>query len=342
MLTGHGLLDDYHIELALDRNEIGFVHGGWDYYRKYFNDAGGYFPALLPAAPTLGENLYLDIGKAWVDVGLTLPDWPRLGGFRCIRACSKAGQRSRITSWGTGEIPAGPARGIFCRPAKASTKALHILKFDLDGDIAGITFEDRFRGEFYKLSTTSTNVGVSVSPPNLFDASLRESTTYFAGANTIRLGEKICSDWLSAVRRFSAQQAQRGFERGPGNPGAAAGVLSSASSGWSRISRLEKQSQVANVNTLIGPLAGFTLSGAAQSEWTRQHDFGTGTIEQTVLPAMFPANPAVLGSDYDPVGPRLTESAAVRFTKIPGRPVLWKGRLEQQRIDQADYLYSPQ
>jgi hypothetical protein len=78
LLNGHALLDDYKINLAVDRNDFGFIHSGWEQYRKYFDDTGGYAPLLLPAAPSLGQDLHLDIGKAWIDFGLTLPDWPRL------------------------------------------------------------------------------------------------------------------------------------------------------------------------------------------------------------------------------------------------------------------------
>ena len=78
LLTGHVLPDDYKFGLSVDRNDLGFVHSGWEQYRKYFDDTGGYYPALVQPAPSLGEDLHLDIGKAWVDFGLTLPDWPRM------------------------------------------------------------------------------------------------------------------------------------------------------------------------------------------------------------------------------------------------------------------------
>ena len=41
---------------------------------------------------------------------------------------------------------------------------------------------------------------------------------------------------------------------------------------------LHRESHVFNVNGLIGPLAGLTLSAGAQSEWTREHGYGSGNL----------------------------------------------------------------
>jgi hypothetical protein len=154
LLTGHALLDDYKIGLSVDRNDIGFIHSGWEQYRKYFDDTGGYAPSLLQMAPSLGEDLHLDIGKVWIDFGLTLPDWPRMVlGYEFDY---KQGYEAS-TEWSTVGIHQGTARNI--APASRSVnESVNIIKFDLDDDFKGVAVEERFRGEFYRLNTGDTNV----------------------------------------------------------------------------------------------------------------------------------------------------------------------------------------
>src|SRR5262249_49770560 len=78
-LSGHVLPQDYQVHLSLDQNDIGFIHSGLEQYRKYYDDTGGFRPSpSTPVAPSLNRDLYLDVGKAWVDFGLTLPNWPQM------------------------------------------------------------------------------------------------------------------------------------------------------------------------------------------------------------------------------------------------------------------------
>ena len=190
LLTGHALLDDYLVVLSLDRNDLGFIHSGWQQYRKYYDDTGGYAPSLVQPAPSSGENLNLDIGKAWVDFGLTLPDWPRIVlGYEYDY---KQGNEA-ITAWSALGTDRNTARNI-APASKSINEDVHIIKFDLDDEIKGVSIEERFRGEFYKLNTGDTNVAFGPLPQ-----SVSEGTTYFQGANTIRLEKKLATG--SSVRR---------------------------------------------------------------------------------------------------------------------------------------------
>lgn len=77
-LEGRALLDDYKVGLTLEKKEVGFTRFGWEQYRKYYDDSGGYFPNFTPSAISLNRDLHLDQGRAWADFGLTLPNWPRM------------------------------------------------------------------------------------------------------------------------------------------------------------------------------------------------------------------------------------------------------------------------
>lgn len=325
LLTGHALMDDYQIVLSADRNDVGFVHSGWEQRRKYFDDTGGYYPALIQPAPSLGEDLHLDIGKAWVDFGLTLPDWPRLvlGYEYDYRQGNEA-----TTEWGAvGTLPA-TERNI--TPAsKSINEGVHIIKFDLDDEIKGVSMEERFRGEFYKLNTGGTNVA---SGPLL--ESVSEGTTYFQGANTIRL-EKKFSDWFfgSAGYLYNKLNADSAFSMD---------VPTLLQITTVPQITLEKESHVGNVNGLIGPFDGLIISTGVQAEWTRQHGFGDGTFDQQVPPPPVADEivPFNVASDYDETS--LQENLSLHYSKIPFTALFAEARMEQQNIWQYDQFSASQ
>ncbi|HSY18332.1 MAG TPA: c-type cytochrome domain-containing protein [Candidatus Acidoferrales bacterium] len=321
LLDGHALLDDYKINLAVDRNDIGFVHSGWEQYRKYFDDTGGYAPLLTPAAPSLGRDLHLDIGKAWIDFGLTLPDWPRLVlGYEYDY---KQGDEA-TTSWNA-VGPQGTGRNI--GPAdKHLDEGTHIIKLDLDAEVKGVSIEERFRGEFYKLKTGTTNVAFGPLPE-----SIAEGTTYFQGANTIRL-EKKFTDWFfgSGGYLYSKLDADSAFRMDAPGLNQLVNVPEI---------ELEKESHVGNLNGLFGPFHGLTLSTGVQAEWTRQHDLGAGLYDQQSPPPppiTDTLTPFTVSSDYDETS--LQENAALRYSQIPFTTLFAEGRLEQQNIRQYDQL----
>jgi hypothetical protein len=325
LLTGHALLDDYKFGLSVDRNDIGFIHSGWEQYRKYFDDTGGYAPSLLKTAPSLGEDLHLEIGKAWIDFGLTLPDWPRmvLGYEFDYKHGNEAS--TELSAVGTHQ---GTARNI-APESRSVNESVNIIKFDLDDEIKGVTVEERFRGEFYRLNTSDTNVAFGPLPQ-----SVKEGTTYFQGANTIRL-EKKFSDWFfgSAGYLYSKLDADSAFRMD-------VPTLRQETS-IPQID-LEKESNVGNLNGLIGPFGGLVISTGVQAEWTRQNSFGNGTFDQANPPPSV-VNllvPFTLASDYDETS--LQENVSLNYSKIPFTSLFAEARLEQQNISQYDQFSAAQ
>ncbi len=328
-VTGHALLDDYKISLEADRHDLGFVHTGWEQYRKYFDDTGGYNPtAATPFAPSLGRDLHLEIGKAWIDFGLTLPDWPRMVlGYEYDY---KRGDEA-TTGWGA----FGPAASVhnIAPVAKQLDEGVHIIKFAHDTELRGVAVEDRFRGEFYRLDSHYTNLA-SRGPVS---QDVREGDGYFQGANTLRLERKF-NDWLfgSAGYLYSRMNADSSFMdvAGLANATFAASVPKVV---------LEKESHVFNLNTLVGPFAGLTFSAGAQGEQTHQDGLGSGTLNQIFFTASTPAtlaiNPADLVSDYNQRS--ISESAALRYTKIPFTVLFAEARSQQQKITSSEADLQP-
>ncbi len=325
LFTGHVLPDDYSLGLSVDRSDAGFIHSGWEQYRKYYDDTGGYYPALLPSASTLGADLYLDIGRAWVDFGLTLPHWPCmvLGYEYDYRQGNEA-----TLEWGAvGSVPT-KTRNI-APAAQNINEGTHIIKFDLDYDFKGVTIEDRFRGEFYHLSTGETNYPAVLQPQIVY-----QGTHYFQGANTIRLERKF-NDWFfgSAGYLYSKLNSDATFNM-------SSPTLLQLTS-LPQIT-LEKESNVGNLNGLFGPFDGLLISTAVQADLTRQHGIGAGTFDQQTLPPPFGNSyiPFTVTSDYDEAS--LEENLALRYSKIPFTGLYAEARMEQQNIGQYDQFSSPQ
>jgi hypothetical protein len=326
-LSGHAWRDDYRVRTAVERTELGFVHFGWEQYRKYYADTGGYFPALSPAAPQLDRDLYLDIGKAWIDFGLTLPDWPRL--VLGYEYAYKRGEKSTL-NWNA--TTPGATRNI--GPAsKQITEDAHIIKFSLDHEVYGITVEERFRGEFYELQTHRTNRNARLPVTE----SVSESYRHFQGVNTLRLEKWFASRWFgSAGYLYSKLNADATFQND---------MTFNTLIFQPRVPQitLERESQLLNLNSLVGPWAGFTLSGGVQSEWTRQNGFGSGELNRFNFPAAPPGTLAVtnttLISHHDEHS--LTESLALRFNRIPFTTLFADARLQQRDIGQSDSDLQP-
>ena len=90
------------MQYALDKNDVGFIHAGFTDWRKYYNDTGGYDPAVTPSTFNLDRNLYLDNGRAWIDFGLTLAATVlQLCSATSINSGTATGQTS------TGAMPTG-------------------------------------------------------------------------------------------------------------------------------------------------------------------------------------------------------------------------------------------
>ena len=320
-IHGHVTRDDYEVNLALDRSGLGFIHSGWTQYRKYYDDVGGFDPAFVNAARSSGQDLHLDIGKAWVDLGLMVPDWPRVvAGYQYdYRRGNEA-----TTEWNY--VGTNTVSGRNLAPASQSLhESVHTFKVDVDYEIKGVTIEDRFRGEFYRLSTVNTNVGSGLVAQKTSD-----STRYFQGANTFRL-EKQFTSWLlaSAGYLYSRLNADSAFQLDYPV------LLESATL---PAITLERESNVGNANVLLGPVAGFTLSGGVLADWTGQNGFGPGVLneETSALTDIF--LPFSVDSDYDER--TFEETATLRYSKIPYTSLFAEERLQQQDISQLDQFAS--
>lgn len=322
-VKARALRDEYRVSLSLEKPKVGAIRVGWEQFRKYYSDVGGYHPGLTPSSYSLDRDLFVDTGKAWADFTLSLPNWPvvTVGYEYQYRDGTKS-----LLAWGpVGN--AGTTNNIF--PAYKSLKeSVHVLKLDLDHEFSGFRVQDQFRGQFFDLKTQSRRVtGYGMTGAGITDLQdVREQSSHFQGANSIRI-EKQFKDWIfgSAGYLFSHLEGESSlglvgtvwsFEAVPRN-----GDL------VSQEIILDRQSHVVNVNALFGPWEGFTLTAGAQSDWMRQAGFGTATLNTPLI-----ANESEsMNANTDRA--TVEESVALRYNKLRSTVLFAEARLRQDSTD---------
>ena len=335
-VEGHVLRDDYKLEIDLRKQDLGFTRFGYQQFRKYYDDSGGYYAPFSPSLFNLDRDLHLDLGRAWAEVGLTLPKWPRLVlGYEYQ---FKEGDKSMLT-WGPVVPPADDTNGprSFYPAAMGLDERSHLVRLDASYDLRGFMLEDNARAEWSSLTTRRQDPAVVLagqSTPSLFTA-VREGDDQFRLANTFHV-EKQPADWLfvSAGYLYSSLDASGSFrlrtEDGAGQlaPGFA----------WASPDIVLKQSQhVFNLNSQLRPLAGLTAALGVQSEWRQQHGFGDANLD-TVTDPNDPTRtlyfPALTESHLDDRA--VEENVALRYTKLPCTTLFAEARLKQENLGRFD------
>lgn len=333
--AGHILRDDYKLTLSAEKNDLGFANFGWEQFRKYYDNLGGYSPLFSPPAFELNRDLQLDVGRAWTEFGLTLPGLPRvvLGYEYDYRDGTDA-----TLQWGP--VSNGvDARNIY--PGfKQLSEQVHVLKLDADYEAGGVLISDSFRGEWYKLNSEELNdSGFTNSPgnPAMALTSANERQTYFEGANTLHL-EKQFTKWLfgaggylySKLNADGSMDVQNDNAALLNNPGGAF----SGFPGWQiQPIELERESHVFSLSSLLGPCEGLSITLAVQNEWTRQNGLDTGT--STLASALLGTNILALGYETNLANldqRTFSQELGIRFTKIPFTTLFAEARFQENDL----------
>jgi hypothetical protein len=332
--------EEYKLKLQIDQRDLGFARFGFDQYREYYDDTGGYYPLFTPPSFDLNRNLFLDIGRAYADFGLTLPNWPRMVVGYEFRY--RDGTKS-ILQWGdVGTIEpefnadTTDAKKIF--PArKTIDEQVHILKFDLDREIAGVAIENQFRAEFYDNDTrreTMSFLDRSDQGQNR-TFSIKEGHDHFQASDAFSLQKQVL-DWLflSGGYRYGHLDGEYGLSVQPNFP--TGEFFSFDRYYFTDAIILEQDTHTFNLNTQLGPWSGLTIYGGAQSEWMSQRGFGDVRLDEGFPPTLggvFP-RPVFLDSNLDRAS--VGEHAGARFTAIPFTVLFLEGRAIQESIDQTE------
>jgi mono/diheme cytochrome c family protein len=325
--------DDFRVALRYERTDVGFIDAGVDQFAKYYDNSGGFFRAFAPPLYTLDRDLDLRVGKAWIDFGLTLPDLPKLSvGYEYQY---RKGTKSTL-QWGpvrTTSLPELPEvsvqRNIY--PAfKEIDEKVHILKFDLTHEFAGVFAEDNFRAEFYDIKTRRNNAlsVVEGQPTPAISAIVDEGHDQFRAVNALRAEKEIRPWWfVSAGYLSSTAEADATFRQTTEH---ATGLPVSGDFWRSHAIIFEQDSVLLNGSTRLGPWQDLVFRAGVQAEYLRQEGMGR-VSHDTGNPATFLLiQPATLHANLDKH--TLRESAELRFTGLPFTLIFAEARLEQEAL----------
>lgn len=327
-LSGHALPrdEDYAVKLSLDRRDVGFVRAEFEQWRRYDDDTGGYYAPFATPSFRLGREVFMDGGRAAFDVGLTLPDWPRVTlGYEFQ---FRDGAQSTL-HWGP-STQAGETRHIY--PAlRFVDEQTHIVKLDLEHDWHGTRIENNARVELYELSTRKEHA----SPGSAFGGTatpstfvlVREQASHWQGQNALRL-ERQLRDWLfgSAGYLYARMEGDAGFQLSTVTP---AGGGAFGEQWFANQILLTRESHLFSAAALAGPWANLSFSAAVQSEWTRQTGLGDENLGlgNPAIP-FFLSRPIAVSSQLDTH--TATEQFGLRYTGLPHTALFAEGRFQQE------------
>ncbi len=327
---------DFQVKLALEKSDVGFVRGGFEQWRRYYDDTGGYYRPFAVPSFDLNRDLHLDLGRAWIDIGLTLPNLPQIVlGYEYQY---KDGAKS-LLEWGTvsgkSNPKAGDGKNIY-PSAKHLDERVHIAKLDLTYDFWGWHLEDNARVEIYRLMTLrqdAQNVDLGPGPDTVIQT--REGGSHIQGMNTLRLERQVTDWWLlSGGYLYSRFDGDASFSQQTLD---SAGVPTTGRFWSSDVIVLKREAHAFSVGSLLGPITGLSLSLGVQSEWQRQEGAGKINLDEgdPYTPYSFTNTPATIQSDLDKA--KVMENAGLRYTGIPFTVLFAETRFEQESIGQFEH-----
>ncbi|HEY3762700.1 MAG TPA: c-type cytochrome domain-containing protein [Verrucomicrobiae bacterium] len=278
-VEGHVLVpnDDFDLKLSLDKNDLGFIHAGFDQWRKYYATDGGYDPTITPPGLDFNRDLYVDNGRAWVDLGLDLPRWPEI--ILGYEYDYRKGNESTL-AWGF-------ANGKNIYPAtQGIDEQTHSIKLDVSKDLDDWHLENNARVDFYfqnDQGMEAANLLGGISADQTVNT--QDHYRQIQGMDTFTV-EKQISDWwfFDGGLYYSRLSGSDFFSQTTAIPAFSVNnVLASQQI------MLSRQSEIFSIGNLFSPLDHLTYSLGLQNEWDSERGFGE-SIPDLELGGNIPAN----------------------------------------------------
>ena len=79
-IDGHAIVDnhDYDVKVELSQPGLGYIRGGYTEFRSWYDGNGGYFPVNGQFFTPPHQEMELDRGEAWIELGLRAPKLPEI------------------------------------------------------------------------------------------------------------------------------------------------------------------------------------------------------------------------------------------------------------------------
>jgi hypothetical protein len=331
-VEGRGIFDehDYQLKVDITRFSVGFIRAGYTQHRTYYDDSGGFYRPFTPPAFRLGRELHLDDGDILVDLGLTLPDLPRLTlGYE---RQSRDGTKS-LLEWGS--VQQGATERKIFPSFKDINETVDIFKVNLDHHIGIVELGNQFRLERYHAADTtfdkgSTNLTTSANQ----DVKIHEDSRHDLLSDVFhmdsRVNEKV---YWSASYLYSRMDGDAGLRVDTTPFATVSPTVDSVKNWFTHSVNLDQDSHVVNGNALIGPFKQLSFYGGTQAEKTR----GSGDTDAELLQLVggftnFPT--ALIRSETDKES--VEETLGTRFTGIPYTTLYADGKWREEQYSLSE------
>ncbi len=79
-IDGHAIFDnhDYDVRVELSQPDLGYIRGGYTESRSWYDGNGGFFPVNGQFFAPPNQEMTLDRGEAWIELGLRVPKLPEI------------------------------------------------------------------------------------------------------------------------------------------------------------------------------------------------------------------------------------------------------------------------
>jgi len=324
-LEGQAILpeEDYKLLFHLTKPDAGSVHAGYTEYRKYSDGTGGFFKPFSVSSFELDNDMHLDIGDLFIDVGLTVPDWPKIAfGYEHQ---FKSGSKS-LVEWG-GVTEGGTTRNIF--PSfKDIDEEADIFKAEIEHEIGKVQVGDLLRYEHYRAATKRYGEERNLDAGTSERVTVSENYSHHVFSNTLHLESHVNEKlYWSFGYLFTSLKGDASFRMStiPFGP-------EPFDKNWfTRLVDVDQDSHVANLNALFGPFKDLSFYAGLQAE-TTETEGDTDAVLNETLPGVGEVAPeAVIVSRTDKGS--FEETVGVRYTGIRYTTLYAEGKWTQQNID---------
>jgi len=326
-VEGRGVVDenDYQLQLDITRFSVGFIRAGYTEHRTYYDDWGGFYRPFTPSAFRLGQDLHLDDGDIFVDLGLTLPDLPQLtlGYERQFRDGTKS-----LLEWGS--VQQGATQRNIFPSFKDIDETTDILKVNLDHHIGIVDLANRFRFEHYNATDTTFDKGTTnLTTGANQDVTIHEESRYDLLSDVFHMDSRVNDKvYWSASYLYSHMDGDAGLQVDTTPFATVSPTLDSVKDWFTHSVNLNQDSHVVNGNILIGPFKQFSFYGGVQAEKTR----GDGDADAELLQLVGGSTnspTALIHSDTDKQS--VEETVGTRFTGIPYTTLYADGKWKEEQ-----------
>jgi hypothetical protein len=313
--------EDYRLDLLVRKPDFGFVRAGYSEYRKYYDDTGGFFRPFVNSSFDLGKDLHLDIGRVFIEAGLTMPQMPQLVVGYEHRF--KNGEKS-LLEWGS-VTEGGITRKLF--PSfKEIDEKLDIVRVEISHEIANVRLGNEFRYEYYRIDTKRHEREVNIDTGGGETVEVDEDYEHDAFINTFHVESHLNDKtFWSLGYLFTSLDGEASF-RMRTTP-----FVSNFDKNWfSNSIDLDQDVHIVNANVIMGPFRQFTIYAGLEGE-SSDTEGDTDAILNEISGGAEVSPEAVIDSDKDKWS--LEETVGIRYTGLPRTTIYAEGRWTQQDIE---------